>query len=277
MTAPTIRSIDCHMHTPLCGHCIGEPESFVREAAAKDIDLITFTCHIPMLEEDFGQRGIRMTFEELFVYTEMVERARQCGEDLGVRVLCGIEAEIFPDEDIMQRMDETLATYPFDFVLGSLHAGLPSFRAWCAEQGYVSDADIVEAYFNSLTQAIPTQRYDSLSHPDVVRLYGVIRQFEPEKHEPTIRRFLQTAADYDQCLEVNTSGLIKGDYVVHPDPLILDWAAQIGNRFTLGSDAHHPESVGQKFDEVLPLLKSKGIDRLHYFIKRERYPLTIHA
>ena len=250
------------------------PEDFVREAFSKKIDLITFTCHIPMLEEGFAQAGIRMSFEELPKYFAMVERARVLGEELGVRVLRGIEAEIFPDKEAMKRMDDTLAAHEFDFVLGSLHSSLPIYRQWLVNHGYTKDYDIIEDYFEHLTAAIATGRYDSFAHPDVVRMYGVVNRFEPQKHERSIRTFLKTARQYNQCLEVNTSGLIKGDYVLHPDPLILDWASEIGNIFTLGSDAHRPDSVGQKFDEVLPMLHTKGITDLHYYLKRKRHTLS---
>ncbi len=262
------------MHTPLCGHAVGEPEEYVRQAAAQGIDLITFTCHVPMLEEGFSQKGIRMKDTELPLYVNMVERARELGEELGVRVLCGIEAEIYPDEGMMKRMDATIARHDFDFVLGSLHASLPIYRDWLKQHGKFTDYDIVEDYFTLLTEAIPTKRYDSFAHPDVIRMYGVVKKFEPAKHEASIRKFLQTAYDYDQCLEVNTSGLTKGDFTLHPDPIILDWATEIGNRFTIGSDSHRPESVGQKFKEVFALLECKGIKTLDYYVGRQRHTLA---
>lgn len=261
--------VDCHMHTPLCGHAVGEPRTYVERAAQLGLDLITFTCHIPMAEERFGGAGIRMSEAQLPEYFDRVADAREYGETLGVEVLCGIEAEIFPEPEPLEHMDAILEANAFDFVLGSLHAGLPAYREWLAAHGRVSDEAIVETYFEHLTEAVGTGRYDSFSHPDVVRLYGVLEgPFRPEAHEPTIRSFLETCRTANHCLEVNTSGLIKGDYVVHPDPLILDWAAAIGNRFTLGSDAHTPESVGQHFDDVLALLAAKGIHELYYFRKR---------
>ena len=76
-------------------------------------------------------------------------------------------------------------------------------------------------------------------------------------------------------MEVNTSGLIKGVYEVHPDPLILDWAAPMGVNLTIGSDAHDPTSVGQLFGDVLPMLKSKGFEKLHYHCEGKRVAVPI--
>jgi len=109
-----------------------------------------------------------------------------------------------------------------------------------------------------------------MSHPDVIRTYGVVEDFNPAKHEAVIRDFLQTLVNQDVCMEVNTSGLTKGDYEVHPDPLILDWASEMGVKLTIGSDSHRPASVGQFFDEVQPMLRQKGFEDLHYFKARQR-------
>lgn len=275
MLDSTIKMIDCHMHTPLCGHAEGEPEAYVKQAARLGIDLITFTCHIPMKEEKFAQKGIRMKAEELPTYWAMIERARELGESLGVRVLGGIESEIYPDTKIMERMDKTLALFPFDFVLGSLHSHLTIYKEYLQAQGCVTDDAIVERYFTDLTEGVKSRRYDSIAHPDVVRMYGLIKNFKPTKYESAIRHFLQTAVEHDQCLEINTSGLTKGDFVLHPDPVILDWAVETGNCFTLGSDSHKPESVGQKFPEVLEMIKAKGINKLHYFVARKRCQINL--
>ena len=109
-----------------------------------------------------------------------------------------------------------------------------------------------------------------MSHPDVIRTYGVVSEFKPAEHEEVIRDFLQAVVDEDICMEVNTSGLTKGDFEVHPDPLILDWASEMGVKLTIGSDSHRPHSVGQFFDTIQPMLRARGFKDLHYFRGRKR-------
>jgi len=174
-------------------------------------------------------------------------------------------------------MDEILTKHPFDFVLGSLHAALPSYREYLASRSIFEDEAIIERYFLDLSDGVASGRYHSMAHPDVVRLYGVINQFDPSLHETVIRTFLQAATDNDVCIEVNTSGMIKGDYVVHPDPIIMDWAFEMGVKLTIGSDSHRPESIAQKYDEVLPLLKEKGFKELYYFVGGERKAIEIQG
>lgn len=265
------------MHTPLCGHAIGEPIDYARAASLKGIDLITFTCHIPMDWSAFGQEGIRMRREDLDLYRSMIAETAKQAEPLGVEVLCGIEAEVFPDETHMEPMDEILKSYEWDFVLGSLHAHCASYLKWLSDHKMKKDALRVDSYFRHLRDGVQSGRYDSMSHPDVIRTYGVVRKFNPSAHETVIREFLQALVDEAVCMEVNTSGLTKGDFEVHPDPLILDWAAEMGVKLTIGSDSHRPESVGQFFESIQPMLRGKGFTDLHYFRGRERQEVEMPA
>ena len=273
--SPLDMGIDCHMHTWLCGHATGEPMDYVNAAKRQGLQLITFTCHIPMEGEAFGQAGIRMKAEELGDYVALIHRTAEEARELGVEVLCGIEAEVFPEAAPMTAMDAVLASQPFDFVLGSLHAQMRSYRQWLEAGGFASDAARADIYFRHLAAGVRSGRYDSMAHPDVVRTYGVVREFRPAEHEGVIRDFLAALVECDVCMEVNTSGLTKGAFEVHPDPLILDWAAEMGVALTLGSDSHRPESVGQFFDTVLPMLRSKGFEKLHYFKNRRRHSVPI--
>jgi histidinol-phosphatase (PHP family) len=267
--------IDSHMHTPLCGHAIGEPIEYARCAAEKGIDVITFTCHIPMQWEAFGQAGTRMRYDQIEEYRNKVHAAAEEASSFGVEVLCGIEAEVFPDEKHMQAMDEILDGYPWDFVLGSLHAHCRSYLDWLSDHGATGNHERINHYFRHLREGVLSGRYDSMSHPDVIRTYGVVKKFEPSEHEAVIVDFLQAVVDRDICMEVNTSGLVKGDFEVHPDPLILDWASELGVKLTIGSDSHKPDTVGRFFDTVQAMLLEKGFKHLHFFRGRKRERINI--
>jgi histidinol-phosphatase (PHP family) len=176
----------------------------------------------------------------------------------------------------MQVMKEFIDTQSFDFVLGSLHHQLPAFRQWLGKSTYTSDAEIVAAYFQCLAEGAQSGIYHSLAHPDVIRIYGTLQNpFKPADYEPAILDFLDQVAESGVCLEVNTSGLLKGDFVVHPDPRIIDWAIARGIPFTMGSDSHAPQMVGQFFNPVIAELKTKGLGELHYFKKGERVTVQL--
>ena len=262
--------VDSHMHTVLCGHAIGAPIEYATAAVEQEIDVMTFTCHIPMEWEAFGKAGIRMRRDQLDHYRQLVHETAAQAKPLGVEVLCGIEAEVYPDEARLEPMDEILAEYEWDFVLGSLHAQCQSYLIWLKENKIKDDYMRIDSYFRHLKDGAQSGRYDSMSHPDVIRTYGVVNEFNPTEHEAVIRDFLQAVVDEDVCMEVNTSGLTKGDFEVHPDPLILDWASEMGVKLTIGSDSHRPHSVGQFFETIQPMLRDKGFKDLHYFRGRKR-------
>jgi len=263
--------IDSHMHTPLCGHAIGNPIEYVEAAARQGLERITFTCHIPLKpSRDFGGSHIRMKASRLGKYRKMVTEAASRGRDLGVEVLYGIEAEIFPDREVIARVEEIIQSEPFDFVLGSLHHQMPGYHDWLEKNGDREDSDIICSYFRHLTDGVRSGLYDSIAHPDVIRIYGTVDPFDPREYKEEIEEFLDALVEKDHCMEVNTSGLIKGVFEVHPAPVILEWARERDIRLTMGSDAHHPGQVGQFFPEVSKYLVSLGYNKIHYFEKRER-------
>jgi len=252
---------DSHMHTPLCGHAVGLPVEFIPVARQRGLDVITFTCHIPMEHSGFRHEGIRMRVDELDLYRKLVEDARRLGEKDGIDVLCGIEAEIFPDERYLADMDALLAREPFDYVLGSLHHQLPGYRAWLKENDLTDPRAIADVYFLHLAEAARSERYDSLAHPDLIGSYGTIARPDWHDHEATIRLALEAARDSGVCWEVNTSGLDKEAYISHPDPIILPWAAEVGVRLTLGSDSHMPSTLARHFEAQRQSLLPRRLDR----------------
>lgn len=258
---------DSHMHTPLCGHAIGMPIDYVEAAADLGLERITFTCHQPYDVGVFGGPRIRMSEDALPLYWDLVAEARERGKALGVEVLTGIEAEIFPDLATQAQLVKRWAGQPFDFVLGSLHHQLEVYRDRLAALEIANDDQaIIADYFRTLAGAARSGHFHSLSHPDVIRLYGTLwSHFDPAEHEAVIREAILAAVESDVCWEINTSGRNKGELIEHPDPLIRRWGIEAGLKFTIGSDAHRPGHVGQHFEEVLKAAAAEGLDAYYYF------------
>ena len=216
------------MHTALCGHAVGAPLEYALTALDLGIDLITITCHIPMEWEAFGQAGIRMPLSDLDRYIALVEDTAEKAQAFGVEVLCGIEEEVSRIWDIWRAWMQ-----PWPGIIGILFwvlcmRNVRVYLIWLKANQVKTDAGKIDCYFRHLIDGVQSGRYDSMSHPDVIRTYGVVDAFDPSEHESVIREFLQALVESDVCMEVNTSGLNKGDFEVHPDPLILDWAVETG-------------------------------------------------
>jgi len=267
---------DSHMHTELCGHAQGHPVEYVEMAARLGLTRVTITCHMPLEIPAFGGPRIRMPLERYPEYLELIEAARFRGDEVGVEVLKGIEAEVFPDAPVQKRIGLWLKEQSFDFVLGSLHHHTDAYQSWLRDHGKFSDDDKIKTYFADIADGDRTGLFDSMSHPDVIRIYGTLEgAFMPELYETEIRAAIAAAVEQDICWEVNTSGLLKGDYLAHPDPLILKWGCEMGLKLTMGSDAHLPRSVGHAFRRMISELNQIGFKTIHYFRGRERIEVPI--
>lgn len=250
--------IDYHMHTPLCHHAVGEPIEYARAAAAAGLEEICFTCHSPM--PDWFDQGPRMSRAELPRYVAMVQEAAEVAP---ARVKLGLEADYFPGTE--GYVADMLAEWPFEFVLGSVHVLNPQYRERFA---HLSPVERIDAYFDELAAAAATRLYDSISHPDLVKH---LAPFDPEAHEPAIRRMLHAIREAGICMELNTSGTRKPEIgAFYPTAPILTWAAELQVPLTLGSDAHAPAQVALAWPQARAMLRECGIRTIHRFTGRRR-------
>jgi histidinol-phosphatase (PHP family) len=138
-----------------------------------------------------------------------------------------------------------LRTYPFDYVIGSVHFldgwGFddPS-RVGEFEERDVDD--IYRAYYAHLEEAAGWGVFTMLGHLDLVKKFGhrPVGSLEPE-----IERVAERMARHGVVAEVNTSGLHKPVAEIYPSAQILAVLRRSGVAVTFGSDAHTPAEVGR--------------------------------
>nr|MBC8451002.1 PHP domain-containing protein [bacterium] len=109
------RLVDYHIHTRLCGHAVGEPEDYVREAIRKGLAELYFSDHMPLLH--IRDDGLTMAPEELPIYSELIRDVQQSVESIAIRF--GIEMDYTPGR--MNEVWEAASSYEFDYVYGSVH------------------------------------------------------------------------------------------------------------------------------------------------------------
>lgn len=176
------------------------------------------------------------------------------------------EPHRFPD-----RVRDLLDQYPWDFVLGSLH--------WVGDicvfdQPYFGENPDTpySLYFEELARMVAVGDFDILGHFDVVKRYGFEHygDFQPERHEPTIRRILRLLAERSLAIEINTSTLRRSVQKPSPDLRILEWFREEGGQFvTLGSDAHTTQDVGFGLRSMKRMVATAGFEGLARYKNRE--------
>jgi histidinol-phosphatase (PHP family) len=252
--------VDYHMHlrNPRgeIAHDEWAVDPFVEAARAAGVDEIGFTEHVYYFKQLRTILTVPYQIErcvyDLDAYVDAVLQARE----RGLPVKLGLEVDYAAG-----REDETralLAPYPWDYILGSVHFidgfGIDGAPRLLDEVGV---EETWRRYFEMLARAARSGLFDSLSHPDLVKIFG--------ERVPGF--------DYsdiaDAIAESGVAGLRKPVGELYPHPDFLAACRARGVAVTTGSDAHEPELVGRDFDRARELLRSSGYETVTVFERRQ--------
>jgi histidinol-phosphatase (PHP family) len=242
-------------------------ERYVEQGRARGIDEIGFTDHVFHFRQSRGLWEIPWMVErcadDLDEYVGAVTEAKE----RGLPVKLGLEIDYFPG--VEGELADLLAPYPWDYLLGSVHFvdGFPVDQ----EPGLVHRVPVGEAwrrYFVWLRGAARSGLFDSLSHPDLVKFFGVRAD-----GEETHYLHLETADAIEAagvCVEVSAAGLHKPVGELYPDRGLLDACRERSVPITLASDAHEPAHVGRDVDKAAAFARDAGYKTVTVFDRRKR-------
>lgn len=259
---------DCHMHTRYSVDSDAEPEKMIQSAAARGLKTICFTDH-----EDIGlfNEGKEWVIDTKAYFEELgILKQRYAGQ-IDVRI--GIEMGLQPH--LGESIREYIRSYPFDFVIGSVHViggkdpYYPDFF-----EGKSDEEAYARTFEETLEDIRVSSDFDVLGHLDYVVRYGKNREkeYSYEKFSDKIDAVLCCLIEKGKGIELNTAGLKYGLPFAHPCPKILKRYRELGGEIvTVGSDAHRPEHIAYDFDKVNTILKDSGFK--YYTEFKERKPI----
>jgi histidinol-phosphatase (PHP family) len=236
-------------------------EPFVEAARAGGVDEIGFTEHVYYFRQTQSLWTVPYQTErcvyDIEPYVDAIVQAR--GRGLPVKL--GLEVDYVPGREDETR--ELLSPYPWDYLLGSIHYidGL----GVDAEPRLLDAVGVEEAwtqYFDTLASAAGSGLFDSLSHPDLVKIFG--ERAASFDYAPVAAAIAAGGV----AVEVSTAGLRKPVGELYPHPDFLAACRDRGVPVTLGSDAHTPDLVGRDFDRARELLQSVGYETITIFEQR---------
>jgi histidinol-phosphatase (PHP family) len=257
--------VDYHLHLrnerEEIAHDASSVEPFVEAAHDAGVDEIGFTEHAYYFTQLRTLWSVPYQVErcvyDLDAYVDAVLQA----SDRGLPVKLGLELDYVPG-----REDETralLAPYPWDYLLGSVHyvdgLGIDSAPRLADEVGV---EEMWERYFELLARAACSGLFDSLSHPDLAKVFGDRVEFD-------YADIADAVAESGIAVEVSTAGLRKPVGELYPHPDFLAACRERGVPVTTGSDAHVPALVGCDFDRSRELLRSAGYETVTVFDRRQ--------
>jgi histidinol-phosphatase (PHP family) len=257
--------VDYHMHLrngrEEVAHDASSIEPFADTARNAGVDEIGFAEHVYYFTQTRGLWTVPYQTErcnyDLDAYVEAVVQAKE----RGLPVKLGLEVDYVPG-----REDETraiLEPYPWDYLLGSIHFidGL----GVDGEPRLLDAVGVDEAwrrYFETLAAAARSGLFDSLSHPDLVKI------FDERVDGFDYSSVIAAIAESGVAIEVSTSGLRKPVRELYPHPDFLSACRERSVPVTLASDAHTPDLVGRDFDRARELLRSVGYETITVFDDR---------
>ena len=257
---------DAHVHLengPLSKEYVWE---FVKAAQAKGITHLQILDHThrffefhdmyeQVYETDPKQKAWfeKKQVNSIKEYHQLIEELKK--EDFPIEVTYGLEVCYTPEtEDFLRNI---LSQYPYDFLVGSVHS----------VNGYLYDMDafsrellwdkqpaekIYKQYFSNIKQAIKSDLFTQIGHPDVIKMYNYDPGYDLQTEYDEIA---QLAKEHNILLEENTGAHYRYH---HPDiglcQAFRDTLKKYGVQTITASDAHYPKHVGMNFEELEELL-----------------------
>ncbi|MEX2160128.1 MAG: histidinol-phosphatase HisJ family protein [Dehalococcoidia bacterium] len=197
-------------------------------------------------------------------YVRLIEEAKADG----LPVLLGLEMDWVPGRE--KELRAFLAPYDWDIVLGSVHwigawgfdsASIPAFAAEWERR----DVDAVFADYAQLVRDLADSKLaDVLAHPDLPKIQG----HRPSNQTPLHAAIVEAASRGGCAVEINSNGYNKPVREAYPHIDVLRRAHEAGLAITLASDAHQPERVGERFDDLASLAREAGYEQFASFEAR---------
>lgn len=272
---------DNHTHSEYSCDIPKGKGSTVREICQKAISLglqgVAITDHFDI---DGVRDGYFAPLDHDSVFRDVMQAKAEFEGRLDV--LHGIElgqATHMPKES-----EELLQKYPYDIVLGSIHAVRSIVDFHDIDYSQLERARYVELwelYIKEMLDTIHWGNIDVLTHITYPKRYYVrdgitdfpdIKNKGREYFEPVLKALIQKGI----TLECNTSGLRQPIGECLPNEDLLRFYYELGGRdITLGSDAHNAVHMALRFEEVSEMLRNIGFTHYTRFKNRKKYFETL--
>lgn len=253
--------LDYHIHTDMSDGKRAHQE-YVDEAVKRGLDELGFSDHFM-----FKDRPWVMSQEELPVYVGRIESLRD-EYDIPIRTgleIDYIEADVGKTDAMLKQLRPDL-----DYAIGSVHH-LDGWDITHRAQSYKwKEADVeptYDKYYRLLRGLADSGLFDIVGHFDVAKRFGYLTSKDPAE---TLAETVDAVRRSGMCVEINTSGIDHRCAEMYPARRILEMLYEADVEITLGSDAHHPDQVGQSFDAAVELAKDVGYGSVTRFEKRKR-------
>ena len=235
-------------------------ELYAAQASQLGIGEIAITDHVDFMP---GSPGYRY-----FDYDVRRKVIHETAERWAGKVAIRHGVEITYESRYEDEITEYLRTHTFDYSIGSVHSVSDSPYARANIATFVSGKTVAEAvapYFAEVEAAIRSGMFDTVGHLDQCKRW--LRPWFPPSDFATIpasyEPLLVALVESGTALEVNSSGLRYPERETYPAGWVVARFRELGGeRVTVGSDAHLPDSFAFGLEEAAEIVAAAGFDRL---------------
>lgn len=258
---------DCHMHTEFSADSETKITDQIERAIELGLNHICFTDHMDM---DYPGGDFQLDTD---AYVKKVLEMQELYKEK-IKICLGVEIGL--QEHLKERLQTYINSYPFDFVIGSVHLiyGEDPYYRKIFEK--YSDEEVYNRYFQAMLGALKqAPDIQTFAHLDYVVRYGKEKDkaYSYAKYADVIDEILKLVIEKGIALEVNTAGLRMLSFTnPHPD-IIRRYKELGGEMITVGSDGHTPDVLAYQFEKVPGLLKACGFD--YYTVFEQKKPKFI--
>lgn len=265
---------DTHLHTDFSTDSNTPLTAQLAQGEQRGLTGICVTDHMdyefPVSELDHPVEGIPFCFD-WDTYTEAVQEA--AGQS-SLTVYTGVECGLQTSEAVVRKNKKLRCEPALDYMIGSLHLVdrkdpyYPSF--W-------KDKDprsCILHYFESLYENLQYfHEFDSLGHLDyIVRYAPQDFLYDPHDYEDILDAVLAELIRKDIALEINSSGWKTKGRCQNPHfDVLTRYRERGGELITVGSDAHTPDYVAYRFQDVCEQMKKAGLRQ--YVVYQKHKPV----
>ncbi len=226
----------------------------------------------PRLKDHCRQYFDEHATQSISDYLDLAAQARACG----LPVVWGLEVDYYPGR--MEAVADFLAGLGLDYVLGSVHW----IGAWGFDNEDVLDEweqrdpdEVYRRYYELLLELAGTGVPTVLAHPDLVKKFGhAPRSFDTSE---VFSDLVEVCKSTGIGLEVSSAGWRVPAGEQYPAVQLLERAVAAGLRLTTASDAHVPELVGHRVDDLCRLIGDLGGDRIYGYRHGEAVPVALEG
>lgn len=200
-----------------------------------------------------------------------------------IEIYLGMELDYIPgagfDSNSIALMDR------LDYYIGSVHY-LGYFKdgtMWTVDydkdglirginEGFGGDSRLaVETYYSLISDMAKRYEPPIIGHLDLFKKNngsGIFFDEQSEWYHSAVLNALDVIAHAGSIVEINTGGIARGfRQDQYPSTWILEEIRDRGIPVIIDSDAHTPDSIACKFDEMYNLVSELGFNKLSYMTK----------